>query len=255
MSIAQILSPDSSGQEMKSKVQTKQSIKRRDPRQARALRTRELIFETALQILEDEGPDRLSTNRIAERSGFGVGTIYQYFENKQQIMSALRAEELRRSLEHIRAALETELPDASPEQRVSTRVRAVVRILLQAFGGRHGARRRLMEQALQAQCLEAMRAPVTEITRLLGSHSMAAGSRVRLSSTAAFVLAHAISGPIRAAIATNPALLQRPEFEQALVRLAVGYLDASRPEDAATDAPQTVASQGPTIGIRRRSSH
>lgn len=186
-----------------------------------------------MQILEDEGPERLSTNRIAERSGFSVGTIYQYFENKQQILAALRSEELRRSLDQIRTALEAERPEASPELRTSARVRAVVRILLRAFGGRHGARRSLMEQALQAQGLEAMRAPITEITRLLRSRSVAAGSSVRLSSTAAFVLAHAISGPIRAALATHASLLREPEFEQALVRLAVGYLTASAPKGGA----------------------
>ncbi len=35
------------------------------------------------------GPDRLTTNRVAERAGVSVGTLYQYYPNKQALLYAL----------------------------------------------------------------------------------------------------------------------------------------------------------------------
>ena len=63
--------------------------RRRMPRQGRSLVTVAAIFEATIQVLLTEGPIRLNTTRVAERAGVSVGTLYQYFPNKQSLLLAL----------------------------------------------------------------------------------------------------------------------------------------------------------------------
>ncbi|MEY2891426.1 MAG: hypothetical protein RJA98_1334 [Pseudomonadota bacterium] len=62
---------------------------RRSPRQARSGTTVEAIFEATIQVLLKEGLARLTTIRVAERAGVSVGTLYQYFPNKQALQYAI----------------------------------------------------------------------------------------------------------------------------------------------------------------------
>lgn len=64
-------------------------IARKKPRQARAAVTLDAVFEATIQLLLSDGPHRLTTTRVAERAGVSVGTMYQYFPNKQALIYAL----------------------------------------------------------------------------------------------------------------------------------------------------------------------
>jgi AcrR family transcriptional regulator len=61
---------------------------RRSPKQARSRATWEAIVEAASQILERHGPEALNTQAVAERAGVSIGTLYQYFPDKQAILAA-----------------------------------------------------------------------------------------------------------------------------------------------------------------------
>lgn len=54
-------------------------------KQDRSRQTIQTILDAALQILVDEGFEKANTNRIASRAGYSVGTLYQYFEDKDDI--------------------------------------------------------------------------------------------------------------------------------------------------------------------------
>jgi AcrR family transcriptional regulator len=62
---------------------------RKTPRQARATATLEAILEATIQVLLATGPARLTTTRVAARAGVSVGTMYQYFPNKQALLYAV----------------------------------------------------------------------------------------------------------------------------------------------------------------------
>lgn len=69
---------------------TKTSISpRRAAQQKRSREKVEKILETTLGLLSDRPADQVNTNLIAETAGVSVGTLYQFFPNKQAIFHEL----------------------------------------------------------------------------------------------------------------------------------------------------------------------
>ena len=62
---------------------------RKTPVQARSAVTVEAISEAAIQVLLSHGADKLTTTRVAERAGVSVGTLYQYYPNKESLLFAV----------------------------------------------------------------------------------------------------------------------------------------------------------------------
>ena len=62
---------------------------RKTPLQARSGATVEAIHEAAIQVLLTGGLALFTTTRVAERAGVSVGTLYQYFPNKQALLFAI----------------------------------------------------------------------------------------------------------------------------------------------------------------------
>jgi AcrR family transcriptional regulator len=62
---------------------------RKVPAQARSQETVTVILEASARILESDGLRGFNTNAIAERAGVSVGSLYQYFPNKDAILLAL----------------------------------------------------------------------------------------------------------------------------------------------------------------------
>ncbi len=63
---------------------------RKRPRQARSRETVEAILTAAARILVRDGYARTSTNRIAEVAGVSIGSLYEYFPNRDAILATLR---------------------------------------------------------------------------------------------------------------------------------------------------------------------
>ena len=65
-------------------------LPRKVPSQERSRFTVDAILEAAAYILVRDGYARLTTNRIADRAGVNVASIYQYFPGKDAIVAELR---------------------------------------------------------------------------------------------------------------------------------------------------------------------
>jgi AcrR family transcriptional regulator len=72
------------------------------PVQARSAVTVDAILSATIQVLLAAGHDRLTTTRVAHRAGVSVGTLYQYFPNKQALLRAV----LERHLGEVVSAVE-----------------------------------------------------------------------------------------------------------------------------------------------------
>ena len=66
---------------------------RKRPRQARAVATVTAILDAAARILSEDSYAAASTNRIAERAGVSIGSLYEYFPGKEAIFAQLRRRE------------------------------------------------------------------------------------------------------------------------------------------------------------------
>jgi AcrR family transcriptional regulator len=66
---------------------------RKTPKQARSSRLVEAILQAAIRVLERDGAAAFTTIRVAERAGVSVGSLYQYFPNKESILFRLQEDE------------------------------------------------------------------------------------------------------------------------------------------------------------------
>lgn len=62
----------------------------RIPRQKRSQATVDAIIEAGFLAVAEAGTAGATTNRIAELAGIGVGSLYEYFRNKEDIYEAMQ---------------------------------------------------------------------------------------------------------------------------------------------------------------------
>jgi len=75
------------------KRQTPIISERKQPRQERSTLLVAAILEAAVRVLARDGARRFTTARVADVAGISVGSLYQYFPNKEAILFRLQADE------------------------------------------------------------------------------------------------------------------------------------------------------------------
>lgn len=195
---------------------------RKKPRQARAEATLEAIIEAAAQVLQREGEEALTTAKVAERAGVSIGSLYQYFPNKEAVLLAL----IRREREAIGAEVARRISEMRATNGEAL-VRGVIATLLAAFRPRRKRRKLVaLMAALSVDRDDSAQALRDRISALIVAASRRypdLASRP-LSEVAAYVLVRAVLGAIRSAVVENARILDDPEFEEELCRLAISYL-------------------------------
>lgn len=101
--------------------------KRRAPQQQRAHQTKDVILNAVTRVLLRYGVEAVTTNRIAEAAGVSIGSVYQYFPNKQAIFEALHE----RHLEDIGRIVSAKLIEHA-EAPLATLLRALIDAMIEA---------------------------------------------------------------------------------------------------------------------------
>lgn len=184
-----------------------------------------------MRLLDAKGYDGFTTNAVAETAGVSIGTLYQYFPNKESILDSLADREMNALSERILSVL-ADQATVSVRERVGLIVRAVAA----AYGDRRRVHRLLMERSL-ARGTHRMAPLLEHLTTLLSSPSgpTAPGRNRRLTRGEAFVLTTAFVGVLRAMIMRPETAPSDAEIEDGLVRLVMGYADLARPVQAGSD--------------------
>ncbi len=71
------------------KVRQKRTAKRREPQREDSAQLLDLVLVAAARILDEEGWDRVTTNRVAKLAGVSVGFVYRYFPNRDALGRAV----------------------------------------------------------------------------------------------------------------------------------------------------------------------
>jgi AcrR family transcriptional regulator len=194
-------------------------LPRRTPKQARAQDTVEVIFEATAQILRRKGKSALNTNYIAECAGISVGTLYQYFPDKEAIL----VEMARRELEADHAAVMKAISE--PVEAGTDRVRLAIRALIARFRRSREVRKIAMETLISEGHGAELAASVQKAAQMIGEYEdrFLPGRAGAVSPTSLFVITRAISGVLRSALQEQSPLLDSQEFEDELVRLVRSY--------------------------------
>ena len=197
------------------------SASRRTPKQRRSRVIVSSIVEAGRRLLEAEGPVALTTNRIAERAGVSIGSLYRYFPNKQAIVAAVYAEETGREVEGIRSAATWPIEEVSLQESLAMVVDYQLvrhRRLLEL--GRDFYREHHREFSLGPRV--GARELESRLRDLLLRHRERV--RVRDVEQAAFLIARGISAIVRRALDERPEKLDEPAFRDELLDLVHCYV-------------------------------
>ncbi len=196
---------------------------RREPRKRPSTRSGaeivDAILDAAEALIDELGLGRFTTNAVVERAGVSVGSLYQYFPNKDAILVALARRLERRTSEQLIAALE----GASGEP-LEVAAQRCVDVLLSGIGGLT-FRRALLHEVPPGRALDAS-APVdaTIAERLRAELARRDDVRPGPHVLMAMVIGHAIEGVIEAVVREHPALVELPMFRAELNELVLRYL-------------------------------
>ena len=198
-------------------------LQRNLPRQERARQTVATLFEATAQLLERSDNAAVTTNHVAARAGFSIGTLYRYFSGKSALLKAMALHEMDSREAEIRSAL-------AATEATSTReiVQLVVRPVLRPFSGRSAVRRALLKAALGIPGLAAEHEQmVTRVTGLLIETVLAKAEdcRGRPSPEAEYIMLRGAIGAIRSDVVFGGGRTGTAEFEDALVRMVCAGFD------------------------------
>jgi len=196
---------------------------RKHPRQPRSAVTVAAILDATARILVERGYAATSTNAVAERAGVSVGSLYQYFPNKDALIAALHT----RHIEQMRGVIEAGLAramDAGLEDGLAGLIEASVdahrvdadlhRVLQQQLSGLDVVEPHdKFDEMVQER-----------IVALLARHREAlAVTDLRL---AAFMLTHSVHALIHAVVVVRPRGVSLKTATAEIVRMARAYLSA-----------------------------
>jgi AcrR family transcriptional regulator len=203
---------------------------RKTPRQERSRATVEALLEATADILSRKGYAGLTTNRIAERAGVNIASLYQYFPGKDAIVAELR----RRHGAEERAALRRVLAERTPGELDAT-IRTLVSVGVAGHARAPRLHRVFTEEipALAYRDVAAIDAPIFEAMRRFLRE---ADVDVRDMDLALWMIATVAGAVLHRAAVERPEDLSNGVIAEELVTLLCRYLRsrarAQEPEES-----------------------
>jgi AcrR family transcriptional regulator len=206
---------------------------RKLPTQDRSKETVEAILQATAIVLKREGYDRASTRRVAQVAGVSVGSLYQYFPNKESLVVALYNRHLRELISMFESRFEESVRAPLPEAvgglvgaslRLHTLDPELHRVLVEQIPR---SARPDPEDALARRVEEMFRAFLEE---------REAEIRPKNLALAAFMVIEAVEAITHVAVLERPEYLADEDFVEEISALVLSYLS---PEEGASDPERT----------------
>jgi AcrR family transcriptional regulator len=195
------------------------------PRQARSKATVDAIITAAAHILIKHGYEGATTGRVAERAGVSIGSLYQYFPNKEALVAALIERHANEIVRVIEAALEDPALSA-----VAEGIRALIKAGMVAHRIDPALHKILNEQVPRvgrlAKAMDTSRRITKAIERFLRAH----GDELDPDcdpAVAAIVVETSVEALAHRSLAERRDLLANGRLERETFRLVTRYLSPS----------------------------
>ncbi len=206
---------------------------RKAPRQDRSRAMVDLILEATARVLVERGYAGTSTNAVAERAGISVGSLYQYFPNKDALVAALHERHAQRVDEVVLQVLQRHVG--------ATLVEALAAVIEAAIAAHSEEAELHQVLELQLAGLDRYRGPQADghlaehVAALLAAHRDEI--QVPDLKLATFVLVNAVHALIHAAVLERPSAISLRIATREILRMAFGYL--TTPAVASTSPAST----------------
>lgn len=203
-------------------VRSREPSRRRQPQQRRARHTVEAVLDAVVRILKREGFAAVTTNRVAEVAGVSIGSVYQYFPDKQAMFVALHE----RHVEAIDRMVAAKLLEhaASP---LDTLLRAMVEAMVEAHQGDPD-----LYELLYSEVPHKAEGTRDFVVRLHGVFRLAIAARTnelgraRDLDAVVFVVTHMVEALSHGAVLRRPVGMSLAEAKEEAVRAVLAYLHA-----------------------------
>ncbi|MDA8451750.1 TetR/AcrR family transcriptional regulator [Acidovorax sp. NCPPB 3859] len=197
---------------------------RKAPRQARSQAMVEAILEATARVLAERGYAGTNTNLVAERAGVSIGSVYQYFPNKDSLVTALHERHGAQMYTAIADVLAAERPDG-----LRGHVQAMVRALLAAHRVAPDLHRVLEKEFPFFDAPREESAAdggiFRQVRALLESHrGEIAPADLDLAT---WMVLQTMESLVHAAAIDPPAMFPPEAVEAAIVQVLMGYLTAA----------------------------
>jgi AcrR family transcriptional regulator len=169
----------------------------------------------------EEGYDKATTNTIARRAGVSIGSLYQYFPNKEALVTALCERHMHDTMRILMGEIDT-LQDAP----LAEAIRRLIKVLLRIHAVEPELHRVLIEQVPRLSGFEL----VTQIDRVLvevirtNLSKRQEKLRPRDLELAVFILVHGVQGVTHAAVLDRPDALHDEALAAEVTDLILRYL-------------------------------
>ena len=194
---------------------------RKRPLQNRSKATVDTILTATARILIKLGFDGLTTNAVAEAAGVSIGSLYQYFPNKEALVAALIEDQL--DIKNTATLAELARVAVLP---IGQAVRAMIELTIQNYAAQPELKRVLLEQVPRvgrmARIAELHQSTHKMVTALLTARR--AELAIRNPETAAFLLVAAIEAIAHRATLFEPARLRDPALIDEATAMVTRYL-------------------------------
>lgn len=196
---------------------------RKEPKQQRSVETRARILEAAARVFADRGYAGGTTNHIAGVAGMSIGSLYQYFPNKDSILAELMREHIKDGSLAVANRL---IAVGGMPTALDAKLRLFVEGLVAVHIGDHRLHRVLFEEAPRpTDIVETLRA--TDTWAIAACEQMLASSpevRVADLELAARMVTTTIESLVHRFVARDGETLDTARFTDEVVRMLVGYL-------------------------------
>lgn len=207
---------------MKGKTDTRP---RKAPKQARSREMVEIILAATARVLVREGYEGMTTNRVAEVAGVSVGSLYQYFPNKESLLATL----MERHLGEMTAIFDERFEELA-RAGLEDAVRGLVGVAVRAHAVDPELHRAFVEQVPRVGDLDMVREVESRIEE--GLREYLEDREDELSpgdlSLAAFLVFRTVESATHAAVLDRPDYLEDGRLIDELVILVLGYLSPDR---------------------------